>query len=227
MNDIVPFQFDTHDVRIIDQQGQPWFIAADVCEVLGITKHRDAVARLEDDETATVIVDTLGGRQSVCAISESGLYALIIRSRKPAAARFRKWITAEVLPSIRKTGSYGAPAPALDLRDPATLQNLLADLTGLTLDASERIAKLEPKAEALDRITDARGLTCMTDTAKVLGVPPRRLVAWMEANKWIYRRADGGSPVAFGAKLDAKLLDDNTLGELSATAARERKKGAR
>lgn len=207
MNAIVPFSFESQPVRISDQHGQPWFVAADVCAVLGITKYRDAVARLDPDETGSVLVDTPGGQQSMAAINESGLYKLVLRSRKEAAKRFTKWITSEVLPSIRRTGSYGAPAPAIDLRDPATLQSLLADLTGLTMENRERLAELEPKAEALDRITDASGLMCLTDTAKVLGVPPRRLVAWMEANRWVYRRADAGSLVAFGAKLESKVLE--------------------
>lgn len=207
MNDIIPFQFDTHDVRISDQDGQPWFVAADVCNVLGISKHRDAVARLDDDETNTVIVDTPGGPQSVCAISESGLYALIIRSRKPAAARFRKWVTSEVLPSIRRTGSYGASAAPLDLNDPATLHRLLLDHTGKTLASEERIAELAPKAAALDRLTDAKGSLCITDAAKALGVPPRRLFAWLEANQWTYRRSDGGHWVAFQSQLTAGRLE--------------------
>lgn len=207
MNDIVPFNFESQPIRIEDRNGEPWFVASDVCAVLDIANHRDAVGRLDDDEKGVVVVDTPGGPQSMTAVNEAGLYRLVFASRKASAKRFSKWVISVVLPSIRKTGSYGAPAPALDLSDPATLQSLLIDLTGRTLDASERIARLEPKAEALDRLTDAQGSMCMTDSAKVLGVPPRRLVAWMEANKWIYRRADAGSLVAFGAKLDAKLLE--------------------
>ena len=83
------------------------------------------------------------------AINESGLYALIMRSRKQSARRFRKWITADVLPSIRRTGSYGAAAAPLDLSDPATLHRLILDHTGRALAARERIADLEPQAEAL------------------------------------------------------------------------------
>lgn len=207
MNAIVPFQFDTQAVRIEDRGGEPWFVAADVCAALDIAHHRDAIARLDEDERGSIVVDTPGGPQPTAAISESGLYALILRSRKAAAKRFRKWVTAEVLPSIRRTGGYGAPAPALDLTDTATLHRLLLDHTGRTMAADERAAALEPKAAALDRLADARGSLCITDAAKALDVPPRRLFAWLDAHSWIYRRTEGGHWVAFEAKRAAGVVE--------------------
>lgn len=210
MNDIVPFTFENLPVRISDRDGQPWFALSDICAILDISNVGNAAARLDDDEKDSIRnpdVTPGGGNPKIIVINESGLYKLILRSNKPAAKRFTKWMTSDVLPSIRRTGSYGAPAPTIDLSDPATLHRLLIEHTGRSLDADERIAKLEPKAEALDRLTDARGVMCVTDAAKVLSVPPRRLVAWLEANKWVYRRADAGSLVAFGTKLDAHLLE--------------------
>lgn len=207
MTNIMPFAFGEQPVRVEDRDGETWFVAADVCTVLEIAKHRDAVARLDEDETSTVIVDTPGGPQRMAAISESGLFALILRSRKPAARRFRKFVTAEVLPTIRRTGSYGAPAVALDLRDPSVLHRLLLDHTNNAMAAEARVEQLEPKAEALDRLTLADGSLCITDAAKALGVPPRRLFAWMEAHGWIYRRADAGQYVAYQARLDAGTLE--------------------
>ncbi len=207
MTAIIPFTFDEQPVRISDRNGQPWFVAADVCAVLGISSHRDAVARLDDDERGSVLLDTLGGEQAHSAINESGLYKLVLRSRKEAAKRFTKWLTSEVLPAIRRTGHYGSPSPTLDLRDPATLQALLADLTGLSLDANARLARLAPKVEAMERLEEAEGSLCITDAAKALSVPPRRLFAWLEANRWIYRRNEAGHWVAFSAKLEARLLE--------------------
>ena len=98
--------------------GNPWFVAADVCAVLGIEKHRDALSKLDADERGSVKVDTLGGAQDMAAVNESGLYTLILRCRnatKPGTVphRFRKWVTSEVLPSIRKTGSYQTPNPEI------------------------------------------------------------------------------------------------------------------
>ena len=119
---ILPFQFEAQAVRVqLDNNGQPWFVAADVCEVLTIGNSRDAVGRLDDDEKADVgITDTSSkgvtqGR-TVTAINESGLYSLILTSRKPQAKRFKRWVTHDVLPAIRKTGGY--------LPDGATLESL-------------------------------------------------------------------------------------------------------
>lgn len=93
-------------VRTVVQGEDVWFVAKDVCDVLGINKQRDAYSRLDEDERGSVLVDTLGGQQNMNAINESGLYSLILRSRKPQAKRFKKWVTSEVLPSIRKHGAY-------------------------------------------------------------------------------------------------------------------------
>nr|WP_047170072.1 phage antirepressor [Sphingomonas sp. Y57] len=207
MSAIVPFNFEQHAVRIEDRDGRPWFVAADICAALDITNHRDAVGRLDDDERGSVIVDTNGGPQSVAAVNESGMYALIMRSRKTAAKRFRKWVTAEVLPAIRRTGSYGAPAAGLNLSDPAVLHTLLLEHTGRALAADQRVAQLQPKADALDRLTDADGALCITDAAKALGVMPRRLFQWLERNSWIYRRAGGSHWVGYQARISAGLVE--------------------
>lgn len=91
-------------VQVINQE--PWFVAKDVCQALTINNHNDVVSRLDDDEKGVVTTDTLGGKQQLSVVNESGLYNLIFQSRKPEAKVFRKWVTGEVLPSIRKTGSY-------------------------------------------------------------------------------------------------------------------------
>lgn len=101
------FGFEDHLVRVLDRSGAPWFIAQDVCSCLEIVNHRHAVASLDDDEKDGVATNDVTGRQQVqTIISESGLYSLIFKSRKAASVRFRKWVTSEVLPTLRKTGSY-------------------------------------------------------------------------------------------------------------------------
>jgi prophage antirepressor-like protein len=112
----------------LNQNGDPWFVAKDLCRVLEIEKYRDAVARLDEDERGSELVDTLGGRQEMSTVSESGLYSLIFRSRKPEARRFRKWVTSEVLPAIRKRGVYVAPTKSGELSfGPSTLRRLAAE----------------------------------------------------------------------------------------------------
>lgn len=104
---IQKFQFETLPLNVIDKAGEPWFIAKEVCEILEISNTSKAVDGLDEDElTKSYIIDSLGRNQEVLIISESGLYTLIIRSNKPKAKEFRKWVTGVVLPSIRKTGGY-------------------------------------------------------------------------------------------------------------------------
>ncbi len=104
------FVYCGSQLRTVMIEGQPWWVAKDVCEILEHTNSRMAVDRLDDDEKGVSIVDTLGGPQEMQVVNEPGLYALIMTSRKPEAKDFRRWITHEVIPSIRKTGSYGSPS---------------------------------------------------------------------------------------------------------------------
>lgn len=104
--EIMPLEFEGVAVRATRIGEDPWWVAADVCKVLGIGNPSQAITRLDDDEKGVITNETLGGRQSLTVVNESGLYALVITSRKPAAKAFRKWITSEVVPQIRKTGKY-------------------------------------------------------------------------------------------------------------------------
>lgn len=107
MTEIVPFNFDGSQVRVIvDLEGNPWWVAADVCAVLDLTDVSRAVSRLDDADARTTRVRSGGQLRQMNIIKESGLYDLVLDSRKPEARRFRRWITSEVLPSIRRTGSY-------------------------------------------------------------------------------------------------------------------------
>lgn len=118
MNEIKVFNFQENEVRIVDIGGEPWFVAKDVCDVLGIQQPVRAVENLDSDEVRkTHVIDSLNRQQETYIINESGLYALVIRSNKPNARKFRKWITSEVLPAIRKTGSYIQSATGLPSSD--------------------------------------------------------------------------------------------------------------
>lgn len=106
MSNIQTFNFQKHPFSILEQNGEPWFIAKHVCDILGLSNPSKAVSSLDDDEKGITQSYTLGGQQNTLIISESGLYTLIMRSDKPNAKPFRKWVTREVLPAIRKTGTY-------------------------------------------------------------------------------------------------------------------------
>ena len=145
------FKFENHPVRFVGTADDPWWVAKDVCEILDISKYRDALARLDEDERCPFEVDTLGGKQQMICINESGLYSLILTSRKPQAKKFKKWITSKVLPAIRKTGSYSVrnapPHEQLELSidDAIALANLASESAqnaGVDKSVSEQI-KLE------------------------------------------------------------------------------------
>lgn len=106
---IIPFDFETHPVRVVMVGGEPVWVAADVCRCVEISKYRDAIGRLDEDERVSVSVDTLGGRQTMIGVPQSGLWALILMSQKPVAKRFRKWLTAEVVPALLRQGYYAMP----------------------------------------------------------------------------------------------------------------------
>lgn len=127
LNALTSYQFEENPVRIVMVAGDPWFVANDLAAALGYRMASDMARNLDEDERGTHIVRTLGGEQEMTIISESGMYACVLKSRREEAKRFRKWVTAEVLPALRKTGRYEmhdldpAPAQALDM-DPVRLQ---------------------------------------------------------------------------------------------------------
>lgn len=125
MNEIMPFMFGESVVRVItDENGEPWFVAKDVCRVLGLENNRDAVSSLDEDEKITVANPDGNPRAGIphryVVISESGLYALVFRSRKPQAREFSRWVRKEVLPALRKTGRYEVPGRQPVLEPPAS-----------------------------------------------------------------------------------------------------------
>jgi len=143
-------------VRVQVIKGEPWFVAKDVCEILQIKRHRDAVDGLEESERGRLVVDTLGGKQETVAVNESGLYSLVFQSRKPEAVKFRRWVTGEVLPALRKYGQYAVPgsreAAKLEERyqqreRAGWLKELRAELTATDLGLIDHRMKL-PRGSA-------------------------------------------------------------------------------
>ena len=148
----------------------------DLCRALEIGRTHDAVRGLDDDERGTATVRTPGGEQQVSIVSESGFYSLVLRSRKPEAKAFRRWVTHEVLPAIRKTGGYGSaavPAPALD--SPEKILALAAafhDAAQRLVGVQQRVAELEPAAEAWEVLAGTEGDLSLKDAAAVLNRDP-------------------------------------------------------
>ena len=172
MNDIQIFNYNSIEVRTIQKDGEPWFVLKDVCQVLGMHNSRMVADRLDADEKGVSQIDTLGGKQEMTIISESGLYNVILRSDKPEAKPFRKWVTSEVLPTIRRHGMYATPDTVEKmLADPDTTIKLLETIK------QERAARqaLEAQAEAdkpkvlfADAVSASHTSILVGDLAKLL-----------------------------------------------------------
>ena len=165
------FNYQGSQVRTATIDGQPWFVAADVCAILDLVNPSQALARLDDDEKGVISTDTPGGVQSMATVSEPGLYALILGSRKPEARAFKRWVTHDVLPSIRQTGSYIAGQIMPQFYIPQTLPEALR----LAADLAEQNARLLPKAEMHDMFLSADNVQPMGVVAKTLGTGRNRL----------------------------------------------------
>lgn len=160
------FTYSGQEVRTVVIDGEAWFVAKDACDVIGIAKYRDAVAQLEADERVSVAVDTLGGLQSVSAVNEAGLYALMFISRSPKVRDFQRWVTHEVLPQIRRTGQFGSALPS-NLADALEF----AAIEVRKSEALEAQAMIDaPKVEAFDRLMDADGYYDMAQVGKMAGL---------------------------------------------------------
>ena len=148
MNEIVKV-YKNSPVRIVEKGGEPWFVAKDVCDILALGNPRSSIALLDEDERGVHSMDTPSGKQEMGIISEAGLYSLILRSRKPEAKAFKRWVTHEVLPSIRKTGAY--LSPGMSNEQVKALVATLEEEMYRRIQAENRLAKLEAHAEELAR----------------------------------------------------------------------------
>ena len=178
-------------VRSILIDGDPWFVAADVCKALELEKTNRALSRLDDDEKGAHSVSTPGGRQRMSIISESGLYSLILGSRKPEAKAFKRWITHEVIPSIRKHGAYMTDSllDALEAHPEAVPEylNRLRSENARNRELTRRLRLALPKAEYYDAFVDPADCTNIRTTAKELGVPEKQFTRYLEEKKYLFR----------------------------------------
>ncbi|MFR6632236.1 MAG: phage antirepressor [Atopobiaceae bacterium] len=175
MNEIQTFTSDQFGIirAVRDEDGEPMFVAKDVCTALEVKNSRDAIARLDNDERGVVLIDTPGGEQQMQAVNEAGLYVLVLSSRKPEAKAFKRWVTHEVLPALRRDGGY------MVARDDETPEETMARALLLAQGTMERqkrrIAGLEaeneemrPKALFADAVAASDGTCLIGEFAKML-----------------------------------------------------------
>lgn len=159
------FEYEGKQVRTIIKDGEPWFVAKDVCEILEIDSSQ--TRRLDEDEKGLYSIQTPGGVQQMVCVNEPGLYSLVLKSRKPEAKQFKRWITHEVLPSIRKTGQYSLEQP----KSPAELLVMAAQQL---LEHEKKIRELEEKTEAAHHRIDN------LDKIDIIGDQQQRLNAMIK-----------------------------------------------
>lgn len=194
-NEIQKFDFKGASLRTLtDEAGEPWFVAKDVCDILEISNPSDALKRLDDDERSRF---NLGRQGETNIVNEAGLYVLVLGSRKPEAHEFKRWVTHEVLPQIRRTGGY---IPATDADDDMTIlakavmigQRTMEEQKQRIADQQSRIDELQPKESAWDNFVDIPDALSVRDSAKLLSnlgrpVGQTELFEWLDRNDWIFR----------------------------------------
>ncbi len=196
MNELQIFKYQNNDVRTVSIDGEPWFVGKDVAEVLGYSNPQKAIRDHVDNEDRTVNESfTVNGTQATL-INESGLYSLIMSSKLPSAKEFKRWVTAEVLPSIRKHGGYIAGQEELSdseliAKALVVAQRTLADREKRLADLTVQTAIMQPKADYFDELVDRNLLTNFRETAKQLGVKPKKFVDFLLDHKYIYRDKRG------------------------------------
>lgn len=192
MNNIQIFKYENNDVRTVEMNSEPWFVLKDVCAVLGLTDTGRTAERLDADELTRTTLVSGGQNREMYIINESGLYNVILRSDKPEAKPFRKWVTSEVLPSIRKTGGYIAGQESMSDSELMAKALLVAKRQ---IDAkTAQIEEMTPKAVFADAVAASKTSILIGELAKILrqnGVEDmgqQRLFEWMRNNGFLIRR---------------------------------------
>ena len=202
MTDIQIFNYQNNEVRTVELNGEPWFVLKDVCEVLGLTDTGRTAERLDPDKLTRTTLVSGGQNREMFVINESGLYNVILRSDKPEAKPFRKWVTSEVLPSIRKHGAYMTPETLqAAILNPDTLiqlcqqikaeQDKNAVLTAANSQLTVEKQIMQPKADYFDELVDRNLLTSFRETAKQLEIGEKSFIQFLLDKKYIYRDKKG------------------------------------
>lgn len=198
MNELQNFNFSGQDIRIITINDEPWFVGKDVADILGYSDTQAMTRRLDADDKETYTDKTSGQGRNIAIINESGLYTAILGSKKPEAKQFKRWVTSEVLPTIRKHGAYMTDTKLEEaLLNPDTLINLAtqlkhereekAQLRALNSNLAVENQIMQPKAQYFDDLVERNLLTNFRDTAKMLKIKQTQFIDWLLDRKYIYR----------------------------------------
>lgn len=191
-------------IRTVLIGGEPWFVAADVCSALEIKNTTDAIKRLDEDEKARLNLGLRGGAANV--VNEYGLYNLVLASRKPEAKLFKRWITHEVIPSIRRHGAYMTDSVLEQFLEQPEMIYSLAETLVSEHDQREKLQKqlqeAQPKLEYFDAYIDPHGCTCLRNTAKLLNMKQSEFVQKLISGKILFRDPTTGKPLPYSEYQD-------------------------
>lgn len=192
MNELKNFTFEDQQIRVLTIEGEPWFVGKDVAEVLGYSNSRKAIADHVDSEDKGVTkCYTLGGTQQIAIINESGLYSLILSSKLPDAKKFKRWVTSEVLPTIRKHGAYMTDAKAAAIvTDKGSLADLLQQAAEQLKRKDIQIEQMKPKALFADAVSTSDTPILVGELAKILhqngvSMGQNRMFRWLRDNGYL------------------------------------------
>lgn len=189
MNELTIFKNDQFgEMRTVTIGEEIWFVGKDVAEILGYSNPQKAIRDHVDSEDKTLNESfTVNGTKGIL-INESGLYSLVLSSKLPSAKEFKRWVTSEVLPSIRKHGAYMSPETIERvITDPDFIIRLANELK----TAQQKVAELQPKADYFDTVSRAEGSTSFRETAKVFGIGEREFIRYIESARLCYRNSCG------------------------------------
>lgn len=212
MNDLKIFENkEFGEIRTVIKDGEPWFVGKDVAEILGYTNPQKAVREhVDDDDRGVNEMDTPGKVQSVVVINESGLYSLIISSKLPNAKKFKKWVTSEVLPSIRKNGGYIAGQDTMS--DDELMARALQVAQNKILERDKQIETMKPKAIFADAVAASHTSILIGDLAKLISqngvsIGQKRLFKWLRDNGYLIKREGSDRNMPTQRSMEMKLFE--------------------
>ena len=217
MNNLQIFKSEEFgEIRVIEKDGQVMFVAKDVCECLDIKNNRDALSRLDEDEKGVVSTDTLGGIQDMLAVNEYGLYSLVLSSRKPEAKKFKRWVTHEVLPSIRKNGGYIANQE--NLTPEQIVAQALIVANNIIQEKDRLLAEQKPKVLFADAVETSHTSILVGELAKLINqngvdIGQNRLFEWLRDNGFLIKRngTDYNMPTQYSMDLGLFEIKERSI----------------
>lgn len=192
MNEVQLFNFENHEVRSLLINSEPWFVGRDVAEVLGYKKPENAIANhVDDDDKTTTLIQGIGSnyKSKTMIINESGLYCLVLSSKLPSAKKFKRWVTSEVLPSLRKTGQYQVK----ELSGSELMARALIEAQNVLAAKDKVIEEMKPKVVFADAVATSHTSILVGELAKILkqngiDMGQKRLFAWLREKGYLIKR---------------------------------------